>query len=63
MFSWAPLAALLMFFGFVALLGLTLMFGGTGYEPQHAREKHQPSRRRSPGPGRGGGGRLADGAT
>jgi hypothetical protein len=52
MYSWAPLTMLLLLFGFAALLGLTLAFGGTGYEPQHAREKHLPSRHRTGGSGR-----------
>ena len=52
MYSWAPLTVLLLLFGFATLLGLTLAFGGTGYEPQHAREKHPPSRHRTGGSGR-----------
>ena len=50
--SWAPLTMLLLLFGFATLLGLTLAFGGAGYEPQHAREKHPPSRHRTRDPGR-----------
>ena len=52
MFTWAPLTMLLLLLGFAALLGLTLMFGGTGYEPQHARRKHPPSRHRTRSRGR-----------
>jgi len=63
MYSWAPVAMLLLLFGFAALLGLTLAFGGTGYEPQHALEKHPPSRHRTGDPRRGvRRGRLADGS-
>ena len=51
MFSSALLVALLLLFAFAMLLGLTLMFGGTGYEPQHARAKHPPSRHRVSGTG------------
>jgi len=52
MYSWAPLAMLLVLFGFATFLGLTLAFGGAGYDPQHAREKHPPSRPRTGGSGR-----------
>ena len=48
---WAPFVTLLLL-AFALLLGLTLTFGGTGYEPQHARAKHPPSRHRSPDTGR-----------
>ena len=52
MFTWAPITVLLLIFDFAALLGLTLMFGGTGYEPQHARGKQPPSRHRTRSRGR-----------
>ena len=50
-YSAAPLAVLLLVFGFLALLGLTLAVGGTGYQAQHARPKHPPSRHRAVDPG------------
>ena len=51
MYSVAPLTVLLLLFGFLALLGLTLAFGGNGYQAQHARPKHPPSRHRAVDPG------------
>ena len=64
MYTWAPLTMLLLFFGFATLLGLTLVLGGSGYEPQHAREKYPPSRHRAAGSGRNvRRERLVDGST
>ena len=48
---WEPFITLLLL-AFALLFGVALTFGGTGYEPQHAREKHPPSRHRSPDTGR-----------
>jgi hypothetical protein len=52
MFTWAPLTMLLLLLGFAALLGLTLVFGGMGYQPQHARGKQPPSHQRPRSRGR-----------
>ncbi len=46
-YSAVPLALLFLLFAFLALLGMTLALGGTGYQPQHARPRHPPSRHRA----------------